>query len=368
MVGGAVRWPLVEHILGQRLAVESLQNALRTGRLHHAYIFHGPKGVGKFTTARAFAAALLCPNPLLNPLGPVRACGSCPVCKLTQDGTHPDEHVIKKELASYSYEAKARQRKLITIPISVLREQLINPVYLAPRLGRHKVFIIDEAELIADEVQNLLLKTLEEPPPHTFVILVTDSPDRLLPTILSRCQRVPFVPLPQQVIAERLGRGEQLEPAARHWLTDFAAGSLGQVELSLAYGLYEWARVVLPAIDAMAQSRYPSELGQQMAAFIDSFAKQWVHDHHGASKDAANKHATALLWSIIAQHAQSKIHALANQCDPNDPESAESTLTPWLGVIDALNDAQRHIARNVHLGLVTDHLVSLLYRALADTT
>ncbi len=181
----------VDAILGQPHAIELLQSALQTDRLHHALIFHGPKGVGKFTTARALAAILLCHEVAKKAassfLPPVRACGTCRSCAALRAGSHPDDHVITKELARFSSDAAVRDRKLMTIPTAVLRENLIEPVNLAPRLGSHKVFVVDEAELLDSVSQNILLKTLEEPPAGTYVILVTDAEDRLLPTIRSRC-------------------------------------------------------------------------------------------------------------------------------------------------------------------------------------
>ncbi|MDP6060900.1 MAG: AAA family ATPase, partial [Pirellulaceae bacterium] len=192
----------MEQILGQQRAVEALQSALQSGRLHHAFVFHGPKGVGKFTTARAFAGVLLCPNATRDRAGLIYACGSCRACALMQDGAHPDDHVVTKELASYSCNEKVRVSKHLTLSIDVLSENLIGPVHLAPRLGYRKVFIVNEAELITQTSQNLLLKILEEPPPGTFIILVTDNQDQLLPTIRSRCQLVSFVPLPPPLISD----------------------------------------------------------------------------------------------------------------------------------------------------------------------
>ncbi len=355
----------VDHILGQHLAVDILQSALRGGRLHHAYVFHGPVGVGKFTTARAFAAVLLCPQPVAEPNEPVRPCGRCPACVQVQQGSHPDDHLITKELARFSGDANVRQRKLTTIPIDVLRQNMLEPVQLAATLGHTKVFTVDEAQLIAEPAQNLLLKTLEEPPPNTYIILVTDSEHRLLPTIRSRCQRVPFVPLPDKVIADWRSGQARLDPHHERWLIAFAGGSLGQAQLAADRGLYEWAKVVLPALDAMARQQHPHALGGQMAGFIDEFAKSWVQDNEGASKDAANRRASALLFSMIGQHARLRLRELADQSDGADTDAAEAAIEPWLRAIDALGEAQRHLSSNVNLGLVLDHLVSRLFRALS---
>ena len=150
----------MDAILGQSHAIDLLQSALKAGRLHHAIIFHGMKGVGKFTTARSLASILLCHDVRGGADGPVSACGACRSCQAFRAGSHPDDHVITKELSRFSGDPAIRDRKLIRIPAAVVRENLIGPVNLAPRLGRHKVFIVDEAELLDAVSQNTLLKTL----------------------------------------------------------------------------------------------------------------------------------------------------------------------------------------------------------------
>lgn len=363
----------MQQILGQTLAVDTLQTALRNGRLHHAYIFHGPTGVGKFTTACAFAKVLLCHDPQTPPTGDrgaMSACGACGSCRLIGDGApshtaHPDLRIVAKELARYSDDASVRGRKLTSIPVDVLRQSLIEPVYRAAQIGHRKVLIVDEAELLNDTGQNLLLKTLEQPPSETYLILVTASQEKLLMTIRSRCQRVAFVPLPDEVVSQWLEQQDSSLTNDRHsWLVGFAGGSLGKARLAMEYGLFEWGQTVVSAIDQASQGQYPVDLGQEIKEMIDGFAKRWVDDHDGASKEAANRMGAAAMWSIISQHARQQIHTLASQYTAGDLAACESALEPWLGVIDALTQAEHELARNVNLGLVTDHLVSLIYRAL----
>jgi len=353
-----------------------LGSALQNRRLHHAYIFHGPSGVGKFTTACAFAKVLLCLDPHTDLNGGVSPCGGCESCRLMGHGTsdttgqataaHPDFHIVTKELARYSHDAAVRGRKLTSIPVDVLRESFIEPVYRAAQLSRSKVLVIDEAELLNPTGQNLLLKTLEEPPAGTYLILVTSSEDRLLMTIRSRCQRVAFTPLPDEALRGWLDR-QSFEGSdyQKTWLIDFAAGSLGRAQVAMEYDLYDWARSVLPSLDQMARGVYPDEMGRQMTEYIDGFAKRWVDQHENASKEAANRRAAALLWSLIGRHASQKIAGLSAGCDPADPAASESRLSPWLGVIDVLHTSEQGLASHVNTSLVCDHLVSLLYRCLA---
>ena len=358
-------------ILGQARAVDILQTALVGGRGHHAYVFHGPVGVGKFTTAWAFARTLLCHATEADLTGFVAACRSCPSCRLLGDdaaaaGAHPDMHLVTKELARYSDDADVRRRKLLSIPVDIVRQAVIGPVYKAPQLGDKKVFIIDEAELLGGDSQNTLLKALEEPPAGTYLILVTAFEDKMLPTIRSRCQPVAFVPLGAEVIGQWLDKAApQLEDRQRRWLVDFAGGSLGQAGLALEYDLLEWARVVLPALAGLVNGSYPTELGADMSERIDGFAKRWVEAHDGASKEAANQQAANLMWRIISQHARGRIADAGARCDPADPIAAEQMLTGWLELLDALTAAEANLARNVNLSLVTDHLVVGMYRALA---
>lgn len=403
-------------ILGQTRAVDVLQASLQTGRLHHAYIFHGPKGVGKFTAAREFAKVLLCHEPQRDLMGRISACGSCESCRLmvppvlteplpgakkagkkrksddeddddeetgqVQDSfdreSHPDYHVIRKELAAMSSITELRKRKQMNIPIDLLRELMIGgktmdgtyhdgAAFKSPRLNHQKVFIIDEAELLDHVGQNALLKTLEEPSPGTYIILVTSSEDRLLATIRSRCQRVVFTALPEQVVAQWIAsKGmSDLTDHQVQWLIRFSAGSLGRVELALNYDLYSWAKAVLPAVNQMKEDRYATLLGPQIAELINGFAERWVDEHPSASKDAANKQAAGLMWTLITQYARQKIGEAAARATPGDPIAAENAMEPWIGVIEAIGEAEKNLASNVNMGLVCDALVATMHRALA---
>ncbi|MEO1235276.1 MAG: DNA polymerase III subunit [Planctomycetota bacterium] len=383
----------MDHIQGQPHALDQLAAQLASGRVHHAQIFHGPPGVGKFTTALAFARVLLCHTPEQSLAGQVMACGGCPSCRLLpstpgndEDGApatdasggHPDLHIVNKELARYSDDRQIRDRKLTSIPVDVLRTALIEPAYRGAQLNHGKVFVVDEAELLNPAGQNALLKTLEEPPTHeiaavapgsgaggTFIILVTAHEDRLLPTIRSRCQRTAFVPLPDEVLDRFLQEyAAQLEPVERSWLVGFAQGSLGRARLVLDYGLTEWARVVLAQLEQLARGRAVPTLGADMAERINGFAEAWVKNHDNASKEAANKQAAGLMFSLVAVHARQEIDRLAATCDPAGPDAAEATLTPWLDVIAALGVAESRLGSNVNLGLVCDGLASQIALAL----
>lgn len=315
--------------------------------------------------------------------GLVTACGGCDSCRLLRslasDGAadepddtqglttaHPDLHVIRKELARFSDEKTIRDRKLTRIPVEVLRSALLEPVYLAAKLGHGKVFIVDEAELLNPTGQNALLKTLEEPPAGTTLILVTGNEDRLLPTIRSRCMRIAFAPLPDDAVEHWCGEhAPELSDAHREALVVFASGSLGRVQIITRFGLLRWYDTVLPAMDRAAQGKPTPGLGQDIFSFIDTFAADWVKAHDNASKEAANKQAADLMWSLIATHARRHIAELTAHCNPDDPESSEALLSPWLNVIDATEQAQKLLGSNVNLSITCDHLAVSIMQALA---
>jgi len=373
----------MDRILGQPAALGALRSQLATGRVHHAQIFHGPAGVGKFTTAVAFARELLCHDPVTDLHGNASACGVCPSCKLfraieegDQDdngdadavlaSAHPDLHVVTKELALYSDDALERARKLTTIPVGVIREHLIGPASLAPALNHGKVFIVDEAELLSATGQNTLLKTLEEPTPGTYLVLVTASEHRLLPTIRSRCQRIPFGPLDDADVERWLSRHHaDLDEQTRKWVVGFAQGSIGRAALAVRFELVEWGTSVLGPIQRLSKSGRPEPgLGEAIGACVDGFAAAWVSAHKNASKDAANRRAAGLMGSMVANYARRRLAQLAERCDPDAPAQSESALEPWLGVIAAVDEFEGQLASNVNLKLCCEGLGMAVHGAL----
>ena len=203
-----------EEIIGQDRVTRTLQNAIRTNRVVHAYLFAGHRGTGKTTTARILAKALNCVN------GPTPTPdGSCPNCQAIAGGYSVD--VIEIDAASNR-------------GIEEIRE-LRDRIRLAPTEGRYKVYIIDEAHMLTTEAANALLKTLEEPPSHAVLVLVTTEPHRLPPTILSRCQRFDFRRVSQKEIIARLRHiaeteGFRIEDQALTLIVGAADGSVRDAE------------------------------------------------------------------------------------------------------------------------------------------
>ena len=168
-------------IEGQPRAVEVLRAARAAGKLHHAYLFEGPEGAGKATTARALAMALECESP--DPEARRDGCGECPACRKVEAGTHPD--VIWFDMTPKGLTERVRE--------------LLTTLGFRPHEGRARVIVFDPAQALAPvperaEAANVLLKTLEEPPADTHFVLVTPEPRRLPVTVRSRCQRIRFLP------------------------------------------------------------------------------------------------------------------------------------------------------------------------------
>lgn len=188
----------------------------------HAWLFYGPTGVGKEMLATRFAQLLLCERPVQIE-APAAAegeglwhdgCGQCKSCHLVQVGTHPDVHLIHRKLNEFHEDPAVQKRKPLDISIDVITYFVIKPVHVRSAMGKAKVYIIQEAELLSRSAQTALLKTLEEPPEDTFIILVGMSRDGLLPTTLSRCQSVAFGTLDVQTTARIIAAGGILPPDA----------------------------------------------------------------------------------------------------------------------------------------------------------
>ncbi|MCX8112241.1 MAG: DNA polymerase III subunit gamma/tau [Bacteroidia bacterium] len=198
-------------VVGQPFVVQTLRNALRKGQIAHAYLFFGPRGVGKTTCARILAKAANCER--LTPEGD--PCGECPSCRRLAEGRALN--LIELDAASHN---SVDDIRLIT-------EQ----VQLAPSEGRFKVYIIDEAHMLTSAAFNAFLKTLEEPPPHVLFILATTEKHKIPATILSRCQRFDFRRIPTDQIAARLQyiadqEGISAEPEALFLIAAKAEGGL----------------------------------------------------------------------------------------------------------------------------------------------
>ncbi|MBS0625767.1 MAG: DNA polymerase III subunit gamma/tau [Verrucomicrobia bacterium] len=202
-------------VVGQEAVLTTLKNALRFDQAAHAYLFCGSRGVGKTTLARLFAKALNCPNRGAD----LEPCNQCPSCQEISSGQSLD--VIEIDGAS--------NRGIDDI------RQINETVGYAPSHGKYKIYIIDEVHMLTKEAFNALLKTLEEPPEQAKFFFATTEPHKVLPTIISRCQRFDLLRINAEKIADKLGQiardlNRTVEPEALHLIASFADGSLRDAE------------------------------------------------------------------------------------------------------------------------------------------
>ncbi len=171
-----------DEVVGQTQIIQTLKNAIEQDRIAHAYLFCGPRGTGKTSIAKIFAKMLNCKNEENAP------CGECESCKMAANGSHPD--IIEIDAASNNGVDEVRN--------------LIDKVKYAPMEGKYKIYIIDEVHMMTSGAFNALLKTIEEPPAHVVFIFATTEPNKVLPTIISRCQRFDFNKVSTSDIVRRL--------------------------------------------------------------------------------------------------------------------------------------------------------------------
>ncbi|MCS4200061.1 ATP-binding protein [Salinibacter ruber] len=237
-------------VLDQERVVQTLRRALTQERVAHAYLLHGPDGVGKRAVAYEMARALQCPEQA------DEACDACPTCRKTRRMVHPDVHVNlphpwSQEKDRDEEDMGKRIRRLGDNPyaaidyvrrpsladpsetsnqqvyyrIDQVRQDIIQPMSLARGEGAYKVNVLIDAEKMREEAANTFLKLLEEPPPQTVFLLTTNRPEQLLPTILSRCQQLRFDPLLPETIEQALVDRENMAPDEASMLSRMADGS-----------------------------------------------------------------------------------------------------------------------------------------------
>lgn len=205
-------------ILGHSKQILQLRGVIKSGHVPHAYLFSGVEGVGKRLLAENFARILNCQNPV-NPQEALDSCDECVSCKKIINRTHPDVKLIEPD-EEY-------------IKVEQLRD-VLRDVSFKPYEGRWKIFIFDNAESLLPAAANLFLKTLEEPNQRTLFILISSRPELLLPTVISRCQRIRFGGIPSNIIFDVLKRELKLSDEETRFYALASEGSIGRGKSLLA--------------------------------------------------------------------------------------------------------------------------------------
>ena len=333
-----------QEILGQHAVIDAIRRAYLADRMPHGLIFAGPAGVGKATTAAALAKLFLCERPSGD-----APCSQCESCRVFASGNHPDYHVITKELIRYH--DKGGKSKGIELSIQVLRPELIAPANRKPLMGHGKVFIVEQAELMNSQAQNSILKTLEEPAGRTLIVLLTDQPASLLPTIRSRCQTFRFASLDRGMVLEEL-RKRGIGPATAGDAARFAEGSLGVAMKWIEDGVIGPARELMGQLDDLLRGRPPENLPGWFKAAADVYAEKQLDRDELSSKDQANREGLNLYLRLAAGHFRGRLAA-----GPDEGELEKACAS-----IEAIARAENYLDANVNVAIIFQQLSLTLAR------
>ncbi len=327
-------------IMGHDDVVERLRLALARERLASTFLFVGPPGIGKRAVAEKLAQALLCQEVPARELAP---CGTCAACLQVVAHTHPDLTIIDKP-ADKSF-----------IPLSMfvgddahrMREGLCHDISLKPFMGGRKVAIIDDADYLNEESANCLLKTLEEPPPNSVLILIGTSADKQLPTIRSRAQTIRFRPLDTASVAEILqSRGLVSDAGLARRLAEFSAGSIERALELADEDLWAFRKHLLRAvtgrdIDSVA-------LSQQVVAFVEAAGKE-APARRARSRQVIG-FAVDFYRQLLRARCGAKVHGDAELAAAVEQASSAGWLDAETATaaIDRSLDALAQIDRNAH--------------------
>ncbi len=323
-----------QRVRGHDELVKSFADVVKRERLGHAYLFVGPSGVGKKLFANEFAKSLLCERAA----GKFDACDHCPACSQVVAGTHPDLIFA------------SRPEDKNDFPIDNIRE-VTQKLYLKAARGGYKFAIIDDADDFNDASANCFLKTLEEPPPKSVLILLATDPERQLATIISRCQIVRFAPLPTNLVADLL-REQEIDKEKAERLACLSGGSLGLARDMADDDLWKFrdelmTQLAEPRIDSVG-------LGRKWMAFVEEAGKE----------SGQQRRRAALVLKLIVDLLDRALRVSAGVDGKIEAEEqrAVKSLAERLGterllkLIDRTLEAEMQIDRKVQLVLIVEAL------------
>jgi len=326
-----------DRIRGHQPVVDSFRTAFNRGRFGQAYLFVGPEGIGKRLFARELAKAMLCEKPP----APLTACNHCSACAQVEAGTHPD--LFRVHTPSGKHE----------LPIDEIRA-FCAQMAMKPSRGSRKVGIVDDADDFNDESANAFLKTLEEPPPGSVLVLLATTIERQLPTILSRSQIVRFSPLPSDDLRAVLAEHEIADPAQRDRLVRLAGGSPGK---ALALNDEEFGNVRSALIDGLTAAR-PN---------FNALADTWRSYYEGAGKETRGQRLrVSLVLRFLVEALQHALRLSHGADSPGLDPHEESRLRSFadragsdrlLELIDICVEADYRVERRVQTILIVESVL-----------
>ena len=321
--------PGFEEIVGHKEIIRHLQNAIRLGKVSHAYIFSGETGCGKKLLATAFAMTLQCEQRGVDP------CLTCSSCKKAMSKNHPDIINITHE-------------KPNSIGIEDIRSQLIDDVAIKPYCSSYKIYIISEAEKLTLQAQNALLKTIEEPPAYAVILLLTNNMDALLPTITSRCVKLGLRPVKESMVKEYLMEKLHIPDYQAKMDASLAQGNIGKAK-QLAQS-EDFAQVAENALRLLRRSG-DMELYELVDAIkMLSADKQNIYDYLDLF--------TMWFRDVLLFKATREVDGLVFKDQFNDikERAGKSSYEGLETIIDAIEKARTRLHANVNFDLVMELL------------
>lgn len=325
----------LEDILGNEHIVEHFKKAIENNKISHAYIINGEKGMGKRTVAKAFAMTLLCEEKGTVP------CMKCHSCVQALTDNNPDLIMITPD-------------KPTTLSIDHIRQTLVNDVELKPYSNSHKVYIVEDAELMNNAAQNAILKTIEEPPEYAVIILLTTNISALLQTVLSRCVKLDMQPLKKEVVKKYLMEKEKVVDYQADIAVSFAGGNLGKaIELSKSQDFAEMLDEVIQllryikdmqAYEVVAAVKRASEYKFRFTDYIDLM----------------------ILWftDVLVYKASQNVNELIfkDEIQTIKKHAAKSSYNGIEHILEAMNKAKLRLKANVNF----DVAIEMMFLTIRD--
>lgn len=334
-----------DRIRGQDAARQTFLGAFERGRLGQAYLLVGPEGVGKRLFARELAKALLCARPPAK----MTACDACPACAQVGAESHPDLLFLRTPEGKHE------------LPVAAMREFCAH-LALKPTRGARKIGIVEDADDFNEESANSFLKSLEEPPPGSLLLLLGTGTDRQLPTILSRCQLVRFAPLSDADVSAILEANGVTDPAKRERLARLGAGSAARALALDDDSIWQVRQKLIDGLTAPRPSFLP-------------LAEAWTKFHEDAGKDsAAQRMRAALVLKFLIESVERALKLSLGARVAGLDAAEQARLASFAGrvgtdglleLLDRCVEADFHVERRVQLILVVESVIEKFTRLAA---